>query len=188
MIVVTAAEESCSSPMTTSSYTLLIFEWENMPFFWHSSWSVVAVPHSPLQKTCFPFPSRYQLQIASWDFVSMSCECWAFVWFEAGQGSCLLLQSVSSYVCQICCVWKKLFPWCHTPTSGFHNRFVSSSPQIPEPWWEWFDKDIPFRAERSKVPHALHIVQSGCGSLVITIFSDEGWAMLCAMGVAVVCR
>lgn len=42
--------------------------------------------------------------------------------------------------------------------SGSYILSASSSAEFPEPMGEEFDRDIPFRTERSEVSHSLHIV------------------------------
>lgn len=87
-------------------------------------WSAVETPSGiPLEKRDFPLPRRYQMLVVSWFEVRL----WVHIPFPV-MGFCLIqgtvglvhssTVSVSSCVCQSCCVKKTLFLWNHPPPLG----------------------------------------------------------------------
>lgn len=77
-------------------------------------------------------------------------------WIYAGP-ACAVTVPMSSHVHQSSGIWKMLFSLSH-PSSDSCNLSTSSSAWIPDPWGEWFNEDIPFRIECSKVSYSLHIL------------------------------
>lgn len=98
------------------------------------SWSMAHIPHRPcvppLKKAnFFPFVTRNQSQKAFWLGVGLCIyspfPSWDFVLFELVHVIHVPLQSLSSYVYQLCFVWKAVS--LELPiTSGSYNHFALS--------------------------------------------------------------
>lgn len=127
-------------------------------------WCVIDMRNaSPLKKTWFHSPSRYQLQVASWVRGGKSC---LFPFLPAGilaglslYLSCTCCHSLCKFICSsiLSCLDYTLSLESFI-TSKVYNHSISST-WIPEPWGKLCDIEISFVAENLKVSHSLHTVQ-----------------------------
>lgn len=114
----------------------------------------------PLEKTNFSFLRSCQLEIAYGlrmaACVPFSSQCWDCAWLEPVRVLCAVIVSVSSYVNQSCCVQKTLFHWSRpSPVTLIILPPPLSLLTFLSPGGG-FDKDIPFRIERSKISYSVY--------------------------------
>lgn len=112
---------------------------------WSLPWS-----DFPLEETDFPFPSRYQLHIVSWlgwDFVS-TCpfQAWSLAVLNVCRHSLWAYTSTGHVVPR-----RGYFLGCHPLSLALTTLSASPSTEIPEPWGEGFDVDIPIRTQYFEV-------------------------------------
>lgn len=120
--------------------------------------SVVDRPsETSVEKTDFPLPRRYQLQIALWLGVG---HC---VYFFSVLGLCLVCRLYACHhrLCEFISGFVLLYLEDNvslevSTTFDSDNICTSSYIQISEPREEGFDEDIPFRSECENVSQSLH--------------------------------
>lgn len=134
---------------TTHTHTRIWFVLVNYSSACHLPWCVIDMRNaSPLKKTWFHSPSRYQLQVASWVRGGKSC---LFPFLPAGilaglslYLSCTCCHSLCKFICSsiLSCLDFTLSLESFI-TSRVYNQSISST-WTPEPWGKVCDIEISF--------------------------------------------
>lgn len=114
--------------------------------------------HTPLRKNWFLFVNSY---VANSSLVKNGVLCLLLL---VGSTSGLNLYR-SATVCEFICVSALLYleDW-ESPNTPVYDLSASSYSWTLEPWGEWFEEDITFRTECSKVAYKVCTLSS-CESL-----------------------